>query len=96
MPNPFYIDKLRSKTGKSQKVRDYVLHSKDTREFLERLRQLADYLIPKFIAEGKSYVTLSIGCTGGKHRSVVIADRLGDYLKKKKYDIKVYHRDMMK
>lgn len=96
LPNPFYIDSLRNKTGKSQKVRNYVLHSGDTREFLDRLSQLADYLIPKFIAEGKSYVTLSIGCTGGKHRSVVIADELRDYLRRKRYDIKVYHRDVFK
>lgn len=96
LPNPFYIDSLRSRTGKSKKVRDYVLSSDDTREFLDRLRQLADYLIPKFIAEGKSYVTLSIGCTGGKHRSVVIADELRDYLRRKRYDIRVYHRDVFK
>ncbi len=96
LPNPFYLDRLRDKTGKTKSVRDYVLHSRETREFLNKLYGFADYLIPKFIAEGKSYLTVSIGCTGGKHRSVVIVDELRDYLRKKRYDIKVYHRDVFK
>jgi UPF0042 nucleotide-binding protein len=96
LPNPFYIESLRNKTGKSQKVRDYVLNSAETREFLQKLYEFAAYLVPKFIAEGKSYLTVSIGCTGGKHRSVVIAEQLRDYLRKKRYDIKVYHRDIFK
>jgi UPF0042 nucleotide-binding protein len=96
LPNPFYVESLRNKTGKSQKVRDYVLNSAETREFLQKLYEFAGYLVPKFIAEGKSYLTVSIGCTGGKHRSVVIAELLRDYLRKKRYDIKVYHRDIFK
>jgi UPF0042 nucleotide-binding protein len=96
LPNPFYIDRLRDKTGKSQSVRAYVLHSAETREFKRRLLPFLDYLLPKFIAEGKSYLTIAIGCTGGKHRSVVIADELRGYLRKKRYDIKVYHRDIHK
>ena len=96
LPNPFYMEGLRNKTGKSQQVRDYILNSGETREFLQKLYGFTDYLIPKFIAEGKSYLTVSIGCTGGRHRSVVIADELRDYLRKKRYDIKVYHRDVYK
>lgn len=96
LPNPFYIDELRGKSGRSKKVRDYLLKSGETRSFLERLMRFLDYLIPKFVAEGKSYLTISIGCTGGKHRSVVIVDRLRDYLRHKRYDIKVYHRDVFK
>jgi RNase adapter protein RapZ len=96
LPNPFYLDRLRDRTGKTKLVRDYVLHSRETREFLNKLYGFADYLIPKFIVEGKSYLTISIGCTGGKHRSVVIVDELRDYLRKKRYDIKVYHRDVFK
>jgi UPF0042 nucleotide-binding protein len=96
LPNPFYMEDLRNRTGKSRKVRDYVLNSGETREFLQKLYAFADYLIPKFVAEGKSYLTLSIGCTGGKHRSVVVADELRGYLRKKRYDIKVYHRDVFK
>ncbi len=96
LPNPFYIDRLRDKTGKAKAVRDFVLRSEGAQEFLKKLYQFVDYLIPKFKAEGKSYLTIAIGCTGGKHRSVVIADKLRDYLRKKRYDIKVYHRDVFK
>ncbi|MDH7512657.1 MAG: RNase adapter RapZ [Clostridiales bacterium] len=96
LPNPFYIDDLRGKSGKSRKVRDYVLKSRETRDFLEKLTRFLDYLIPKFVEEGKSYLTISIGCTGGKHRSVVIVDMLKDFLRRKRYDIKVYHRDAFK
>jgi len=96
LPNPFYLDRLREKTGKTKLVRDYVLHSRETQEFLKKLSGFVDYLIPGFIAEGKSYLTISIGCTGGKHRSVVVVDELRDYLRKKRYDIKIYHRDLYK
>jgi UPF0042 nucleotide-binding protein len=96
LPNPFYSDGLRNKTGKSQRVREYVLGSPETQEFLRTLYAFADYLIPKFMAEGKSYLTVAIGCTGGRHRSVVIAEELRGYLRKKRYDIKVYHRDVFK
>ncbi len=96
LPNPFYLDQLRGKTGRSKSVRSFVLKAKETREFLNKLCRFLDYLIPKFIVEGKSYLTISIGCTGGKHRSVVIADELKDYLRAKRYDIKVYHRDVFK
>ena len=94
LPNPFYIDTLRGKSGKSRPVRDYVLHSAETRSFLKELTHFLVYLIPRFIQEGKSYLTIAIGCTGGKHRSVVIADKLRDYLRARKYDIKIYHRDL--
>ncbi len=96
LPNPFYVDNLRDKTGKSRAVRAYVLHSAASREFRNRLFPFIDYLLPQFIAEGKSYLTIAIGCTGGKHRSVVIAEELKTYLQKRRYDIKVYHRDVFK
>jgi len=96
LPNPFYIDSLREKTGKNGRVREYVLESRETAEFLSRLREFIDYLIPKFIAEGKSYLTISVGCTGGRHRSVVVVEELKAYLRKKSYDIKVFHRDVFK
>jgi UPF0042 nucleotide-binding protein len=96
LPNPFYIDSLREKTGKNARVREYVLGSEETAEFLARLREFIDYLIPKFIAEGKSYLTIAVGCTGGRHRSVVVVDELKAYLRKKSCDIKVYHRDVFK
>ena len=96
LPNPFYIDSLRTKTGRSKPVREYVLQSEEAQEFLKKLFDFVDYLIPKFISEGKSYLTIAIGCTGGRHRSVVIVEELRGYLRKKTYDIKVYHRDIFK
>ncbi|OGD20153.1 MAG: RNase adaptor protein RapZ [Candidatus Aminicenantes bacterium RBG_13_59_9] len=96
LPNPFYVDSLREKTGKSRAVRSYVLRSPESREFKSRLFPFIDYLLPHFIAEGKSYLTIAIGCTGGKHRSVVIAEELKAYLQKRSYDIKVCHRDIFK
>ncbi|MGB8951044.1 MAG: RNase adapter RapZ [Candidatus Aminicenantales bacterium] len=96
LPNPFYVENLREKTGKSLKVRDYLLKSKETKAFLAELFRFVRFLMPKFIAEGKSHLVISVGCTGGKHRSVIISEKLRDYLKKMKYDIKVYHRDIHK
>jgi UPF0042 nucleotide-binding protein len=96
LPNPHYIDKMRNKTGKSIKVKEYVLQAKETQAFLIRLLRFVDYLIPKFEDEGKSYLTIAMGCTGGKHRSVVLADRLKEHLKSQKYKVRTYHRDMFK
>jgi len=77
-------------------VAEYVLGMPEARRFLKELYRFIDYLIPNFIKEGKSYLTLSFGCTGGKHRSVVIAEKLKEYIQKKKYDIRIYHRDIYK
>ncbi len=96
LPNPFYIDKLREKTGKSQQIIQYVLNSSDTKEFLSELYRFVDYLIPHFIEEGKSYLNISIGCTGGKHRAVVLAEKLREHLKKKNHMTRVHHRDIYK
>ncbi len=96
LPNPFYIDELRNKTGKSRKVRVYVLKKKETREFLGKLYRFVDYLIPKFIEEGKSHLTISAGCTGGKHRSVILAEKLKEHLRAKNYNVEIHHRDLYK
>jgi UPF0042 nucleotide-binding protein len=96
LPNPFYLDELRDKTGRSQKVKDYILNSPETRKFMSELYRFIDYLIPNFLKEGKSYLTISCGCTGGKHRSVIIAEKIKEYLHRKKYDIRVFHRDIYK
>lgn len=96
LPNPFYIDELRNKTGKSKAVREYVLKEGETKKFLARLYRFVDFLIPRFINEGKSHLTISTGCTGGRHRSVVLADKLNEYIKKKKYNVRSYHRDIYK
>lgn len=96
LPNPFYVDELREKTGKNLKVKDYVLKTPETKKFLGELYRFIDYLIPNFANEDKSYLTIACGCTGGKHRSVIIAEALKECLRKKKYDIRIYHRDMYK
>ncbi len=96
LPNPHYIDDMRDKTGKSKKVKEYVLQAKETQSFLIPLLRFVDYLIPKFENEGKSYLTIAMGCTGGRHRSVVLADRLKEHLKSQNYRVRTYHRDMFK
>ncbi len=96
LPNPFYIDKLREKNGKSKSVRDYVLDAPETKKYLLQLNRFLDYLMPKFLEEGKSYLTISLGCTGGKHRSVALAEKLKEYLKAKKFRAQVNHRDIYK
>jgi len=96
LPNPHYIDSLREKTGRSKKVKEYVLQAKETQSFLLRLIRFVDYLIPRFEEEGKSYLTIAIGCTGGKHRSVVLAEQLKDHIRSSDYSVKVYHRDILK
>lgn len=94
LPNPYYIDGLRDKTGRSEKVRRYVLESDETKKYLKKINRFIDYLMPNFQQEGKSYVIISIGCTGGKHRSVVLAEKIKEHLKTNNYKIRVYHRDV--
>lgn len=96
LPNPFYVEELRDKTGRDQKVREYVLKEKETKKFLTRLYRFVDYLLPKFIEEGKSQLTISAGCTGGKHRSVILAEKLTGHLRNKNHNVRVYHRDLYK
>jgi len=96
LPNPFYVESLRDKSGRQRGVRDFVLGAAETKAFLVKLREFLDFLIPHFVREGKSYLTIAVGCTGGKHRSVVVAETLREYLRRQKCDIKLYHRDMFK
>ena len=96
LPNPFYIDEMRDKTGKNQKVKEYVLKAPETKKFLGELYRFIGYMVPNFLDEDKSYLTIACGCTGGKHRSVIIAEALKEYLRQKKYDIRIYHRDIYK
>lgn len=96
LPNPFYVDKLRNLNGKSKKVREFVLKSPETIEYLHHLQDFIDNQIPGFQKEGKSTLTISIGCTGGKHRSVVIAEALRNHLRQKKLEVKIIHRDIYK
>src|SRR5215213_313012 len=99
LPNPHYDPELRPLTGHDESVRAAVLGQKDTIEFLAHLRELLTFLIPRYAAEGKTYFTLGIGCTGGRHRSVVIAEDLVRYLKEggaggPEIDLFVRHRDL--
>lgn len=96
LPNPFYSDRLKGLTGLSRPVRDFVLKSDLTEHFLTELIRFLDFLMPRFVEEGKSHVRIAVGCTGGRHRSVVVAEALKSYLKKRKYDIKIVHRDLRK
>ncbi len=96
LPNPHYVPKLKNKTGKDKEVADYVMDSPSAVEFLNKLEDMLLFLIPQYIKEGKNQLVIGIGCTGGKHRSVTLADELFAGLKNKDYGIKVEHRDIEK
>lgn len=94
LPNPYYIEELKNKTGNDEEVRDYVMNSENSVTFLEKLTDMVSFLIPQYVAEGKNQLVIAIGCTGGKHRSVTIANALTKALSDQKLGIKVFHRDM--
>ena len=94
LPNPFYEENLKEKTGLESEVQDYVLNSKESLEFLDRLYSFLEYAIPLYQKDGKSQLTVAFGCTGGKHRSVTFAEIIGKALKDKNYDCSIVHRDM--
>ncbi len=96
IPNPFYVKGLESKTGMDNEVKDYVLKFPETKEFLDKFESLLEFLLPRYIAEGKSYLTISLGCTGGKHRSVALGEIIGEFLKNLGYKVKIEHRDIEK
>ena len=96
LPNPHYVEALRPLPGESPEVRRFVLSQPPTQEFMRRLYEMMDYLLPQFVEEGKSHLTVAIGCTGGKHRSVVLADELSAYLKDRGYKVNLRHRDVRK
>lgn len=96
LPNPYYIEELRHQTGLDEPVRDYVLKWDQTKGFVTRLLDLLDYMIPLYCDEGKSQLVIAIGCTGGHHRSVTIAQLLYEHLIEKGYRASVNHRDIQK
>jgi len=96
LPNPHFVPKLRPFSGKDEKVARYIRSFPQTGEFLRRIESLLTYLIPLYIREGKSYLTVALGCTGGRHRSVALAEVIRRYLQTKKYSAKVVHRDIEK
>jgi RNase adapter protein RapZ len=94
LPNPHYDLRLRPLTGLDAEVRDFVLASPDTGEYLDHLLGLLDFLFPRYAAEGKAHLTIGVGCTGGRHRSVAIAELIGERYEKQGYYTVVRHRDM--
>ena len=94
LPNPHWVDELRPFTGLDEPVREYVMSQPETDVFLEKLDDLLGLLLPAFVKEGKSYLSIAVGCTGGQHRSVVIAEELGKVLTKRGFEPTVQHRDI--
>jgi UPF0042 nucleotide-binding protein len=94
LPNPHWVEDLRPKDGLDQDVRDYVMAQPETQEFLHRLDELLDLVLPGYAREGKAYFTLAVGCTGGRHRSVVLAQEIADCIKSHGFDPAVHHRDL--
>ena len=97
LPNPFYIEDLKHKTGLDREVQDYVMGFPEAVEFMEKLTDMIQFLVPNYVKEGKYRLVIAIGCTGGKHRSVTLAGELYKRMKDRgKYGIKLHHRDVNK
>ena len=96
LPNPHFVPEFRKKTGLDKKVADYVRGFPQTGEFLDRVTDLMLYLLPHYVKEGKSYLTIAFGCTGGQHRSVMMAEEMALRLAKAEYQVKALHRDIVK
>ncbi len=94
LPNPHWVEELRPNTGLDGDVRDYVLNSDDAKEFVEHTSDLLSFLMPRYEAEGKKYLTIAVGCTGGRHRSVAMAEELARRMKSLDVDVTVRHRDL--
>jgi UPF0042 nucleotide-binding protein len=93
LPNPHFVPEFRPLTGRHPKVARYIRSFPQTQEFINRISELLVYLLPHYVREGKSYLTISFGCTGGQHRSVMIAEDVGKLLRKAGYRVKIVHRD---
>lgn len=97
LPNPFYVEELRSKTGNDPEVQEYVMNCEAAQSFLDKLTDLVDFLMPNYVAEGKNQLVIAMGCTGGKHRSVTLANKLYDHLcQKQGYGLKIVHKDILR
>lgn len=97
LPNPYYVEDLRAKTGNDKEVQDYVMNCGQSTEFLDKLSGMIKFLIPNYVSEGKNQLVIAIGCTGGKHRSVTFANKLYEVLKQEEeYKVKIEHRDILK
>ena len=94
LPNPFYVPELKHKTGLDQEVVDYVMASEESQELLRRYEYMLEYALPLYIKEGKSQLMIAVGCTGGKHRSITFARKIGEFCEKLGYAPSVQHRDV--
>lgn len=94
LPNPNFIEELKRFSGRSKRIKDFLLSQKDTKQFLNELYTMLEHLIPLYIREGRSHLTVGIGCTGGRHRSPAIIEEVRDFLKTKGLDVSVIHRDL--
>ena len=94
LPNPYWVEEMRPLTGLDEPGRRYVLGQPEAKEFLERAEYLLKFLVPAYVKEGKSYLTIAIGCTGGRHRSVVLVEEIADRLRKMGYNPSTIHRDV--
>jgi UPF0042 nucleotide-binding protein len=96
LPNPYFVPELKPHPGTDPRVEQFVLAQVDARAFIDRAVGLCEFLLPRYRAEGKSYLTLAVGCTGGRHRSVVIAAALARRLEASGTDVRLWHRDVEK
>ena len=96
LPNPYYDENLKEFSGKDKRVSDYVLDNDEGKEFLAKLLDILMFMLPLFEKKGREKTTIGIGCTGGKHRSVAVAEYVGSFLKNKNYQSKIIHRDLEK
>ncbi len=93
LPNPHFVPELRPHTGEDPRVREYIMAQSDSVEFLSRLHEFIEYLLPRYRSEGKSYLTIGFGCTGGRHRSVAVSLMIAEQLRQSGYDVIIKHRD---
>jgi UPF0042 nucleotide-binding protein len=96
LPNPFFVSELRNFTGNDDRVYNYVMKNEIAESFQKKFFTLINFLIPHYEKEGKTYLNIGVGCTGGQHRSVAVINSLEKFLSKKKYQIRVIHRDLGK
>lgn len=94
LPNPFYVEELKPLTGKDERVQSYVLKSPETSIFIEKFAEMLDFLIPYYIKEGKTHLVVAIGCTGGQHRSVTLANKIRSIITRTNYKVIIAHRDI--
>lgn len=93
LPNPYYIEELKELNGKDDEIQNYIMNFDDSKIFLNKVVDLLEFLIPKYKAEGKNMLTIGVGCTGGKHRSVCLAEKIYSELKKEHSNVNISHRD---